>query len=147
MSLIDYIDTDKTTVSILRDWNDQHWKFDFNKDRIEEISSRLTSISSRADKVMVSGGGADMDDKYASVIDKKTVLEHGYQLASEYKSELMPCWNRLTPDEQFMLVCRFIDRDETRGIDAIMAKYFIGKTEAYNRSNAALQRLSKLIFW
>ena len=147
MSLIDYIDTEKTTIAILRDWNDQNWKFDFNKDKIEEITSRLTSMASRTDKVLVSGGSNDTDGKYAAVIDKKTVLEHGFKLASEYRNELMPCWQRLTDDEQFMLVCRFIDKDEGRGVETIMARYFISKTEAYNRSNEALRRLAKLIFW
>jgi hypothetical protein len=148
MSLINYLDDflDKVVISILRDWNDQHWKFDFNKERIEEIKGRLTSVTARADKQRVSGS-SDTDDMIAGVIDKKTILERGYQLATEYINELQPCWERLTEEEQIMLVCRFVDRNETRGIDAIMARYYIGKTEAYDRSNAALRHLRRLIFW
>jgi|AGTN01.2.fsa_nt_gi hypothetical protein len=147
MSLIDYLDKEKATKEILRDWNDQRWKFDFSKGKIEELESRLTSTITRLDKPMVSSSGADTEEKLAAVIDKKTVIEHGYKLASEYIRDLQPCWSRLTDEERYMLVCRFVDRDETRGVDAIMAKFYISKSEAYRRSNAALQRLAKLIFW
>jgi len=70
MSLIDYIDTEKTTIAILRDWNDQHWKFDFSKGKIQELESRLASTISRTDKVLVSDGTLAM---YNGWVDSCTI--------------------------------------------------------------------------
>ena len=68
-------------------------------------------------------------------------------MAEEYFEELMPCLARLTDEERDMIYLRWIDYEERDGIQAIMDSHHIAKTEAYKRSNAALSRLARLIFW
>lgn len=147
MGLIDYIDTKRVTIEILKDWHDQHWKADQKKKEILEIDRRMTSLTSALGSNPVKGGSSKTEEMLCASIDKKTVAEHGLRLAKEYIAEIGPAWNRLTEDEKFYLSARFIDYDERNGIDLIMRKYNISKTEAYNRSNDALGRLSKLVFW
>lgn len=147
MALIDYIDTKKTTVSILRDWLDQNWKIEQGERDIREIERRMTMATSYSNSEPVKGGGNRAEEAMCAAIDKKTVIEHGIKLAEEYRKEIMPAWNRLTDGERFCLTARFVDYSEQNGIELIMRKFSISKTEAYNRSNAALDRLSKLIFW
>lgn len=147
MSIINYIDPEKVTIAILRDWRDQHWKADHNKQRILEVSSKLTSTTACINKDPVKGGGSDHEEKLISGISKKDALEKGYRDAMVYINEIKPCWDRLTGEEQFLLISRFVDHEERNGIERIMNRFYISKTEAYNRSNAALKRLSKLLFW
>ena len=46
-----------------------------------------------------------------------------------------------------MLTVRFVDQGEDNGIKQIMDRFQYEKTKAYKMSNAALEKLAKLIFW
>ena len=81
------------------------------------------------------------------VMDREVVTGRGYRCACEFLNEVEPAWDRLSPDEQFMLRARFIDRDEGGGIESIMKALYIGRTEAYRRSDLALNKLAKLLYW
>lgn len=145
--LIDYIEPVKVTKAILRDWRDQEWKATNGKDQIEEIETRLTKTTPNIGSTPVMGGGGNkIETAMTDGIHKKEIVEHGYIKAREYMGEIAPCWNRLT-EERYMLMARFIDHVEGDGIKRIMDRYSIEKTEAYNKSNAALKHLAKLIFW
>lgn len=146
--LIDYVDPVKTTIAILKDWRDQEWKATNGLEQVEEIETRLTSTTSHMGSTPVTGsGGNRVEAAMAEGIHQKEIAEHGFLKAREYMGEIAPCWERLTEDERYMLMVRFIDYAEGDGIKRIMNRYNIEKTEAYNKSNAALTRLSKLIFW
>lgn len=146
--LIDYIDPVKTTIAILKDWRDQEWKANYGKEQVDEIITRLTSTTSHLGSTPVSGGGGNkVEAAMAEGIHQKEIAEHGYTKAREYMGQMAPCWNRLADDERYMLMVRFIDHAEGDGIKRIMERYCIEKTEAYNKSNAALKHLSRLIFW
>lgn len=88
-----------------------------------------------------------MEDRLCKSIDQKAVAMHGLKKAREYERDISMCWQRLTEEERFCLTARFIDHEEGNGIAKIMNRLNVEKSEAYNRSNAALERLSKLLFW
>ena len=89
-----------------------------------------------------------METLLAEELTRKTeIVERGYYLARDYLRELTPCWERLSEEEQYMLTVRFIDREEGNGISRLMERYHISRSEAYRRSEAALNRLSRLLFW
>lgn len=145
-SLIEYFDREKTTIAILREYHDQQWKLDHDPQRIRELSESLTAPKAMS-TTPTHGGGSRREEKLVELIDKKTVLEQGYHRAREYMREFGPCWERLTDQERDLLRMRFVDYLDGGGIGRIMEKYHVGKTEAYDRSNRALRRLSKLLFW
>ena len=145
MRMSDYIDKTKTTADILRDWRDQQWKAENGRERLAEINARLNSVTGRVGAV-VSSGSRNVD-AMAEGLAKKEIVARGYDMARDYLRELLPCWERLSEEEQYMLTVRFIDRDEGNGIGRIMDKYHVSRSEAYRRSDAALNRLSKLLFW
>ena len=145
MRMTDYIDKTKTTVDILRDWRDQQWKAENGRERLAEINARLTSVTGRMSPVV--SGGNRSGDAMAEGLAKKEIVARGYDMARDYLRELTPCWERLSEEEQYMLTVRYIDHDEGNGIGQIMEKYHVSRSEAYRRSDAALSRLSKLLFW
>jgi len=147
---IEYISEykEKIVIAMLRDWYDQHWKAEYGKDHLLAITSHMEGKISNISSVPVSGGGGNkIEDQLCAGLDKKVLAEYGYNNAREYVDEMSQTLARLTDDERYMLEVRFIERDEGRGIEKIMDKYYISKTEAYRRSNDALKRLTKLIFW
>ena len=145
MRLEDYFDTSKAAAAALRDWHDQDWKRAEGRDRVTELDAKLLRRVGAHDRTRVGGGGEG--DARESVIDKKDAAARGYRRAADYFLELTPAWERLEPEERFMLTARFVDRDEGGGIERIMEKLHVGRTEAYRRSELALQRLAKLLFW
>lgn len=144
--LIGYIDRPRATIAILRDYRDQLWKLENDPRRIREIEEAVASPRGMS-AAAVRGGGSRFEEHLCAAIDKKDVLREGQRQAKEYKAEFMPCWARLTDEERDMLTLRFVDYREGNGIKAIMEKYNVSKSEAYNRSNEALSRLTKLLFW
>lgn len=148
--LIDFVEERKQqiTIDILKAWRDMEWKATNGREQVEEIETRLTSTTSHLGSTPVTGsGGNRVETAMAEGIHQKEIAEQGFLKAQEYMEQIGPCWNRLTEDERYMLMVRFIDHTEGDGIKRIMNRYNIEKTEAYNKSNAALTRLSKLIFW
>lgn len=146
--LSDYIDPVKTTIAILKDWRDTEWKLENSREQIEEIETRLTSTTYRAGSTPVSGGGGNkVEQALVAGISQKEIAERGYTKASEYMQGIRPAWERLTEEEKYMLTVRFVDHEEGDGIKRIMDRFYVSKSEAYNMSNAALNRLAKLIFW
>ena len=149
MRMTDYIDRNKTTVDILRDWHDQQWKAEIGREQLAEIDARLHRVTAKP------GGGIGrgslengVEAALAQELTRKTeIIARGYYMARDYVRELQPCWERLSEAERFMLTARYIDRDEKYGIQRIMNEYHISRSEAYRRSDAALNRLSKLLFW
>ena len=148
MGAIDYIDTQKTTIRMLHDWYDQYWKLENASQRIAEINDRMRSIrSASSGSDPVQGGASRTEENLCNAIDQKMVARHGLNKAQEYDRDISACWERLTPEEQFCLLARFIDHEEGDGIAKIMERFQVKRTEAYELSNRALCRLSKLIFW
>jgi len=149
MRMADYIDKNKTTVDILRDWRDQQWKAEIGRERLAEIDARLHKVTRRPGSRIGKGSlENETETVLAEELTRKTeIIARGYCMARDYVRELMPCWERLSEEERYMLTVRYIDPLEGNGISRIMEKYHISRSEAYRRSEAALNRLSRLLFW
>lgn len=145
--LIDYLDPVKATKAILRDWRTQEFRAEYGRDRIREIDAGMVRLGGLSDATPVQGGGNRQQEAICSAIDRKTVAERGYYRAVTYTQEIKPYWDQLTEDEQYMLTVRFVDQGEDNGIKQIMDRFQYEKTKAYKMSNAALEKLAKLIFW
>lgn len=145
--LIDYLDPVKATKAILRDWRTQEFRAEYGRDRIGEIDAGMIRLGGLSDATPVQGGGNRQQEAVCSAIDRKTVAERGYHRAVTYMQEIKPYWDQLTEDEQYMLTVRFVDQGEYNGIKQIMDRFRYEKTKAYKMSNAALEKLAKLIFW
>ena len=145
--LFHYIDLEKTTIAILKDYLDQEWKLENDPKRLREIDAGLRAPNSALYDLPVQGGAIGEEEKWCAALDKKSLISYGYQQAREYLSEFMPAWERLSKEEQNLLRIRYIDHLEPRAIERVMREHHISKSEAYNRLNTALSRLTKLLFW
>ncbi len=144
--LIDFFNRERATIDALRDFLDQQWKLENDPKRIRELGEDLASPQGMS-TVPIHGGGSRREEALCEAIDKKTILENGYRRAQEYNDEFMPCWERLTEDERYMLTMRFVEHLDGGGIKHIMEKHSLSRAEAYRRSDKALKRLTKLLFW
>ena len=148
MSKLDYIDTRKATIQMLRDWNDKQFLIDNAQEQLREINSKIRSVKSvSTDSIPVQGGANKAEENLCKAIDRKNTIERGQHLAQEYWRDITPAWEQLTHDEQFYLRTRFIDCITGNGIKQIMQIKHIEQSEAYRRSDSALDRLRKLLFW
>jgi hypothetical protein len=95
---LDYIDYDRATKSILRDYRDMQFILDRDAQQLESIETRKMSITSRTDKPHVSGGGDG--DALEAQIDKKSILEQSLLKAYLYNKALNPLIDRLSKDER-----------------------------------------------
>lgn len=147
--MIHYINVEKVTIDILRDFRDQLWKAENGRRKLREIDDSMTSLGCALNSIAVQGGGNKYEEMLCGGVDRKTVVEYGHRQALQYVKEFMPCWKRLTEEERFLLTCRFIEdsSSEKAGVTRVMERYSISKSEVYRRTDQALKRLSKLLFW
>ena len=127
MGAVDYIDTKATAKAILMDWWNQH-------DKLEQLPGRISEIQ---EKRRIT----ERDQL------KTDIAVRGLEKAWEYVQDITPVWNMLTDDERFLLKSRFIDYETGNGIKHIMERFCVERSEAYRRSDAALKRFAKLLFW
>ena len=148
MGAVDYIDVKRTAISVLKDWNNQRFKLEHEAERLKEIQSDMLSLKGTAlDRVPVKGGTSKREERLCNAIDRKAVAMQALKSAREYDQDVTPCWERLTFEEQFCLTARFIDHEEGDGIKRIMERFCVERSEAYRRSDAALDRFSRMLFW
>lgn len=146
--IINYLDTKRATIAILKDWRDMEWRREHGTELLVEINDRLTAVRGTFnDATPVQGGGNMREDIVCGLLDKKDVALNGKRLADEYFIEIAAAWERLTDDERYILTARFVDGKDGGGIQRIMDRYTVEKTRAYDLANAALDRLTKLLFW
>ncbi|MBQ4093778.1 MAG: hypothetical protein IJC61_01915 [Oscillospiraceae bacterium] len=148
MGLIDYLDRKRAAVAALRDYEDMRWKMERAGSVIEAANDRMTSLPSMSSGVSVQGGESGRQGLLDSQIDRKRAAEHGLRCAQEYFREFIPAWERLTPQEQALLRLRYVEYPrDSRWVDVVRERYNIERSEAYRRSDEALDRLAKLMFW
>jgi len=127
----------------LRKWRDMEYKLNTAGETLEMLDEFMTSYPATLSSTPVQGGASKREDRLINAIDEKTLIEEGVKAAREYFAELLPAWRRLTDTERYMLEVCFID-DDHRGIQNIMSRYHVEKSEAYKRSKAALNRLASI---
>lgn len=147
MYLEGYIDTVRTTIAILKDWKERQWKLEHAPEMIEAIDTQLTNITSHVGATPVSGGGNRVDEGLVNGISRKDIAMVGYNQAEGAEREFSVAWESLTEDERFILTNRFVDNDDRQGIQRIMNRMRVEKSQAYELSEQALRKLSRRLFW
>lgn len=148
MYLENYIDPVKVTVSILRDWKERQWKLEHAPEIIEEIDTKLMSVTSHVGSTPVSGGGGNrVEDSLVNGITRKDIALHGLEMAKGSEREFLIAWDSLTEDEKYLLLNRFVDNDDHKGIQRIMDRLQVEKSQAYTLCDNALHKLSARLFW
>lgn len=147
MSVYDFLDREQATKKILRGWHDRIFIRTRNAEKIEVIRTRLTKTTGGVGSSPVKGGGSTKEEQLVNGLDAIDMLEREIYEADEVQREVEICWDRLTQDEQTCLREMFIDNEDRQGYRRVMNALHVEKTEAYNRVNAALERLTTLLFW
>lgn len=144
-----YIDFEAATIKAIRDMSDMLWKLEHSKESIEEIDTRVTSPKGGTLSLAPAKGAGEPDDAWADAIDKRDLIEAGYEQAKNYGRWFMPCWDRLSSEEQTLLLHRYCGKG-ARGIPwtetIFESGIYVERAEAYNRSNEALAHLRKLLY-
>jgi hypothetical protein len=137
--LVDYLDIEKGTVEILRDYLDKEWKIKTHEERELSAESRLDQLAGYF--------GSDFEDRLCGSIDRKIAAERGHTQALSYMRDFRPCWERLSDCEREILTVCYVEETDGKGIGNLMKKYSISKGDAYKKRSQALKRLVGLIFW
>ena len=150
--LIEYIDFIATTKRILRDYEDKIWQLEQYKKQIKEIDGDMTSAKNKVlSSVRVSGGSSQSEDVLVKKIDKKILLEKGLKKVNHYTDVFLPAWERLTEEERYLLSERYVHPRRYKNacgewVISVVAKLHISRSEAYRRSDDALERLTNLLW-
>ena len=147
MSVFDYLDREQATKRILRGWNDRVFARAHNAEKIEVIRTRLMKTTQAVGSSPVKGGGSTKEEQLINGLDTIERLEREIYEADDVQAELETCWDRLTQEEKTCLREMFVDNEDRQGYRRVMDSLHVEKTEAYNRTNAALKRLASLLFW
>lgn len=148
--LIKYIDTEKTTIAILKAYYDMEWKLENGREQVEEIETRLVSSTSHLGSAPVSGGGGNKAERAMVFgLHQKEIAERGLEAAAGYMKRFIPAWERLTEQERYLLRVRYVDYgyENRKWTDRVHDRYGYEKSQAYDLCSAALERLSTLLWW
>lgn len=150
--LLEYIDFEAATKKILRDYEDKIWQLEQYKKQIKEINGDMTSTKGRMmSSTPVSGGSSQAEDVLAKAIDRKQLLEKGLKKVNHYTKIFIPAWERLTEEERYLLSERYVRPRRHRNaygewVTKVEVKMHISRSEAYRRSDEALERLTDLLW-
>jgi len=136
---------DKAAAHVLQDWYIMEERLDEAPEKIWLAMERMTSLRGFNSATPVQGGGNKREEMLVQSIDSKMLAEKGAEDARAYFACVMPAWNSLTPDEQYVLRERFIEGGN--GLQRIMHRKNVEKTAAYNMCNSALKKFRRKIFW
>lgn len=150
--LFDYIKStnanQNAVIKMLREYSDFEWRFKTAEKQIKKIDERMKNITSKIDKAKVSGGGTNKaEEKLVESISEKDVIERGYSKAKVMLDYLNSVLDRLTEDERYYIRKNYIENNDGFGIDRIMEERKLGRSQAYNLTSKALDRLVRLIYW
>ncbi len=148
MRMIDYVDVRKTAIAVLKDYHNQQYKIDHAAEEKARIDSSLVKITPSYSETGGGhgSGGNSVEARLANGMHKKEAIEHGYTEAQTYMAEFNAAWDQLTDEEQYILDVRF--RDSNRdGVKRIMDRFFCERSEAYRKSDTALEHFARLLLW
>lgn len=143
---MEYLDIEGATIRMLRAWDDKIWIAEHSKPYTDMLNDRMISSKPSLGSEPVQGGSSRQEQNLCDLIDKLDIASVRYEHAVKFLQEMDSAWQQLTADEQYMITERWINHGTNNGIDHIMEKFYVGKTEAYDRSKAALRRLAVLIY-
>jgi len=109
----------------------------------------MTSAKNKVlSSVRVSGGSSQSEEVLVKAIDKKMLLEKGVKDINYYTDTFLPAWGRLTDEERLLLTERYIRKRQNYGdwTGVIKDKLYLERTAAYEHSDWALVRLTKLLW-
>ena len=127
----------------LRKWKDYQYRLETAGEELLRLDEYMTSYPATLGSTPVQGGASKREDLLVNTIDAKTLVEEGLRAAHEYFTEILPAWRNLTDKERYMIKTRWIDNDG-RGIQDIMSRLKCEKSDAYTKSNAALDRFASM---
>ncbi len=146
MLLMNYLDRVSATKKILRSWYDIQFNIGQNREKIARISARLTRTTGNHGMTPVKGGRTTNDDLIDGIAGRDKLAAQQKEL-TDLQETVTAAMDHLTEEQRFLLRCMFIDNEAHDGIIKIQNELYIQKSEAYRRTNEALERLASLLYW
>jgi hypothetical protein len=144
-----YLDKKTAAVDALKDYASMDYIIINSPDDLDEARTRMTAVrSSVPDGMPRTSDPHAGEARLAASLDEIDVLKERYRRALEYMEWFRPAWDALTDDEQFILTEFFLREDvnKTEAIGNISDRLHIERSWVYKKKDAALTRLSLLLY-
>jgi hypothetical protein len=144
-----YLDKKIAAVDALKDYASMDYIIINSPDDLDEARTRMTAVrSSVPDGMPRTPDPHAGEARLAASLDEIDVLKERYRRALEYMEWFRPAWDALTDDEQFILTEFFLREDvnKTEAIGNISDRLHIERSWVYKKKDAALTRLSLLLY-
>lgn len=144
-----YLDKKNGTIKALKDYPDMLHILETSGCTLEEAADTMLSLgNSRPSGTPRLHNPKSGESRIIHCIDTLDIVEERYKLAVEFMAWFKPAWDQLTKDDRYILDEFFLadDGNPSSAADNICEKLHIERAWAYKRKNAALDRLSRLLF-
>lgn len=144
-----YLDKKSAAVEALKDYASMEYIINNHSDEMLMARTNMTAIPSAAltglphQRNPYSG-----EARLAASLDEIDVLRERYRRALEYMEWFRPAWDALTDDERFILTEFFLREDinKTEAIGNISDRLYIERSWVYKKKDAAITRLTLLLY-
>ena len=144
-----YLDKKTAAIDALKDYASMEYIVDNCPDDLAEVRERMTAIPSSAPTGMPRQKNPHSGEtRLAASLDEIDVLKERYRRALEYMEWFRPAWDALSDDERLILSEFFLREDisKTEAIGNISERLYIERSWVYKKKDAALTRLSLLLY-
>ena len=144
-----YLDKKSAAVDALKDFASMDYIVKNHHDDLEEARAKMTALpSALPDGLPRAHDPHAGEARLAASLDEIDVLKERYRRALEYMEWFCPAWDALTDDEQFILTEFFLREDisKTEAIGNVSDRLHIERSWVYKKKDAALTRLSLLLY-
>ena len=144
-----YLDKKLAAVEAMQDYHDMEFIIANAPDDVADVRAQMTAVKTPTPSDMPRSGSEPHagEARLAASLDEIDVLKERYRRALEYMAWFRPAWDALTDDERFIL-SEFYRQDasKTEAVGNVCDKLHIERTCAYKRKDAALLRLTVLLY-
>lgn len=144
-----FVDWTGATIKAIKCYKDMRYCIEASQDKLRDLTDRMESPKgSKLSDMPRSSGGNKTEDAWVGCIDGKITIEHKLKEARSYMEWFCPAWNRLTETEKILLEERFINKNYSTDswINSARTRVNYEKTQLYEKSNEAVERLKIMLF-
>ena len=143
-----FLDKRKATAEAVEAYNSMNFIINHAGEEIQNVRSRMGGATSPVlDGMPHNHNPQNRENSLLAGIDEIDLLKERYRQAVEYMDWFKPAWEQLSDEERYVLDVFYKSGNEsTDGLIAVMERYKIERSSAYNRKNRSLEHLSTLLY-
>jgi len=144
-----YLDKRTAAIDALKDYSSMEYIIQNQSEDVKQIREQMTALPSAVPNGLPRTKNPHaVETRLAASLDEIDVLRERYRRALEYMEWFRPAWDALTDDERFILTEFFLREDisKTEAIGNISDRLYIERSWVYKKKDAAIMRLTLLLY-